>query len=174
MTDEPREEPAEEPPVMPTAAEVAAAWGRAEPVERPQVVLYAFVVWVLAGIVGVVNAVVMLINKQAFIDHAIKQRRGANISNDQVAGGATTLLWMFMIAACVFALLFALFGYKAQERERRARLMLTVLCVISVVFYLVVLQVYLSPLVAALALAGTALLYLPRSNYFFRPGELPT
>src|SRR5919197_1140611 len=110
MTDEPREEPAEEPPVMPTAAELAAARRRAEPVERPQVVLYAFVVWVLAGIVGVVNAVVMLINKQVFIDHAIKQRRGANISNDQVASGATTLLWMFLVAATVFALLFALFA----------------------------------------------------------------
>jgi hypothetical protein len=175
-TDEPPEpvQPVEEPPVMPTAAEVAAARRREEPIEQPAVVRYAFVVWVIAGVVGVVNAVVMLINKQVFIDHAIKQRRGANISNDQVASGATTLLWMFLVAAVVFALLFALFGYKATERERRARLMLTILCVISVVFYLVVLQVYLSPLVAALCLAGTVLLYLPRANVFFQPGQLPT
>ena len=176
-TIEPEESPEPvEPPVMPTAAEVAAArrQAEAEAEERPPVVLYAFVVWVLAGIVGVANAVLMLINKQTFIDHAIEQRRGANISNEQVASGATTLLWMFLIAAVVFALLFALFAYKAQERERRARLMLTILCVISVVFYLVVLQVYLSPVVAALTLAGTVLLYLPRANVFFEPRGLPS
>jgi ABC-type multidrug transport system permease subunit len=172
-TEEPRE-PVEEPPVMPTAAEVAAARHWSEPVERPTVVRYAFVVWVLAGIVGVGNAVLMLINKQTFIDHAIEQRRGANISNEQVASGATTLLWMFLVAAVVFGVLFGLFAYKAQERERRARLMLTIMCVISVVFYLVVLQVYLSPVIAALVLAGTVLLYLPKANKFFEPGALPT
>ena len=162
-----------EPPVVPTAAEVAAA-RRAEPVERPAAVRYAFVVWVLAGVFGVLNAVLMLINKRAFIDHAIEQNRSPNISNDQVASGATTLLWMFLVAAAIFAVLFTLMAYKAQEAVRRARLMLTVLCLISVVFYLVVLQVYLSPLVAALALAGAVLLYLPKSNAFFRPGDLPT
>jgi hypothetical protein len=174
-TDEPDELPAsprEEPPVMPTAAEVAA--GRDDSVERPAVVRYAFVVWVLAGLVGVLNAIIMLINKQAFIDHAIKQNRSPTISNDQIASGATTLLWMFLVAAVIFALMFSLFAYKAQEAVRRARLMLTFLCLINVVFYLVVLQVYLSPLVAAFTLAGAVLLYLPRSNAFFRPGDLPT
>jgi uncharacterized protein DUF6264 len=174
-TDEPPEpaEQREEPPVMPTAAEAAAA--RADlPEGRPTVVRYAFVVWLLAGLSGVLNAVIMLSNKQAFIDHAITQNHSPNISNDQIASGATTLLWMFLVAAVIFAVLFSLFAYKAQEAVRRARLMLTFLCLINVVFYLVILQVYLSPLVAALTLAGTVLLYLPRSNYFFRPGALPT
>ena len=157
---------------MPTAAEAAARWP--EPVERPTVVRYAFVVWVLAGLAGVLNAVIMLINKQVFIDHAIEQNRTPNLGNDQVASGATTLLWMFMMVAVVFAVLFSLFAYKAQEAVRRARLMLTILCLINVVFYLAVLQVYLSPLVAALTLAGTVLLYLPAANVFYRPGDLPT
>ena len=157
---------------MPTAAEARAA--RPEPVERPPVVRYAFVVWLLAGIFGVVNAIIMLVNKQAFIDHAIKVKQSPNLSNDQVARGASTLLWMFLVAAVVFAVLFALMAYKAQEAVRRARLMLTILCLITVVFYLVVLQVYLSPLVATLTLAGTVLLYLPKANLFFRPGDLPT
>jgi len=157
---------------MPTAAEAAAR--RTEPEERPAVVRYAFFVWALAGLSGILNAIIMLINKQAFIDHAIKQNRSPNITNDQIASGATTLLWMFMVVAVIFAVLFGLFAYKAQEAVRRARLMLTILCLINVVFYLVVLQVYLSPLVAAFTLAGTVLLYLPRSNVFFRPGDLPT
>lgn len=158
---------------MPTADEAAAA-RRTEPVQRPNAVRYAFVVWVLAGLFGVVNAVVMLINKQVFIDEAIRRNRSPNINNDQVASGQTTLLWMFLLAAVTFAVLFALMAYKAQEAVRRARLMLTILCLITVVFYLVLLQVYLSPLVAVLTLAGTVLLYLPRSNLFFRPGDLPT
>src|SRR5438046_7298298 len=91
------EEQREEPPVMPTAGEAAAARAAArrdEPEERPTVVRYAFVVWLTTGLVGVLNAVIMLINKQTFIDHAIKQNRNPNISNDQIASGATTLLWM--------------------------------------------------------------------------------
>jgi hypothetical protein len=164
------EEAREEPPVLPTVSEAR----RDVPEERPNAVRHAFVVWVTTGLVGVLNAVLMLINKQTFIDHAIQQPHAANITNDQIAKGATTLLWMFLVAAVVFAALFTLFAYKAQEAVRRARLMLTVLALITVVFYLVVLRVYLSPLIAVLAVLGTVLLYLPKSNYFYRPGALPT
>ena len=160
---------------MPTVAEEAAARRRAwdEPVERPPVVRYAFVVWVLAGVSGVVNGIVMLANKQQLIDRWIKTRQ-PDITDEQIASGASTLLWMFLIAAVVFAVMFTLSAYKAQDGIRRARLMLTVLCLITVAFYTLVLPTALGVLTALLSAAGTVLLYLPAANLFFRPGALPT
>jgi hypothetical protein len=57
---------------------------------------------------------------------------------------------------------------------RRARLMLTMLCVLTVVFYFAVLPTTLGLMVALLSVIGTVLLYLPAANRFFAPRDLPT
>jgi hypothetical protein len=136
-------------------------------------VRYAFVVWVLAGMFGMINAIILLANKQRLIDNWVRTK-SADVSDDQIARGATTLLWMFMLAAIVFALLFTLFAYKAQDGVRRARLSLTVLCLVTVAFYFLVLPTQFGLMTALLALVATVLLYLPRSNVYFRPRDLPT
>jgi hypothetical protein len=128
---------------------------------------------VLTGVFGVINAVVMLANKQRLIDTWL-QNKDPNITNEQIARGATTLLWMFMVAAVIFALLFTLFAYKAQDGVRRARLMLTLLCLITVAFYLFILPTTIGRMVALLSLVATILLYLPKANLYFKPADLPT
>jgi cytochrome bd-type quinol oxidase subunit 2 len=161
--------PKPEPPVMPTADEAAA---QARPAnERPAPVRYAFMVWVLAGIIAVLNGIVLLANKQRLVD-VWTQNKAPGITDEQVARGATTLLWMFLVAAVVFALLFALFAYKAQEGVRRARVMLTVLCVVTVAFYILILRTSLGLMAAMLSIIATVLLYLPSANVFFRPRDL--
>jgi hypothetical protein len=169
-SDNPDAEPPE-PPVMPTADEAAAE--APAPDERPVPVRYAFVVWVLAGIFAIVNAVDLLIDKQALIDAWIKTK-DPNITDEQVASGVNTLLWMLLVAAVVFAVLFALFAYKAQDAVRRARLLLTVLCVLTVLFYFLILPTQFGLMTALLSLAATVLMYLPSSNRFYRPRQLPT
>lgn len=156
---------------MPTAEE-AAADRPDQP--APKTVRYSFVVWVIAGLLGVVNAVVLLVYKQQLIDTAIKNNRNPKITNDQIAQGTTTLLWMFLVAAVVFAALFTLFAYKAQDGVRRARLLLTMLCVVTVVFYFLVLRTTFGLMTALLALAATVLMYLPKAAEYYRPGNLPT
>lgn len=158
-------------PVMPTAEEAA----RDRPAEqRPAPVRYAFVIWVVAGVLSITNAIIMLANKQELIDYSIKQNKDPKISNDQIINGANTLLWMFMIAAVVFAVLFTLFAYKAQDGVRRARLMLTMLCVLTVAFYFLILRTVPGIMVALLALIATVMLYLPKVNAYFAPRSLPT
>jgi hypothetical protein len=157
-------------PVMPTADEAAAEVRPAD--ERPAPVRYSFVVWVLAGIVAVGNAAVLLANKQDLID-TMMRTKDPNITNEQVVSGATTLLWIFMIGAVVFGLLFALFAYKAQEGHRRARVILAVLCAVTVAFYLIILPTALGLLVAMLSVVATVLLFVPAANAFFRPPDLP-
>jgi ABC-type multidrug transport system permease subunit len=171
VTSRSNDEP-EEPPVMPTADEAAAT--HRPPAERPAPVRYAFVVWVLAGLVGIVNAVIMLLNKQTLIDYSIKQNRDPKISAAQIASTANTLLWMFLVGAVVFAVFFALFAYKAQDGVRRARLLLTMLCLVTVAFYFLVLGTVPGVMVALLTLIASVLLYLPSSNRFFAPRDLPT
>ena len=169
--DEPAPEPVE-PPVMPTADEARAM---RPDVERPPEVRYAFVVWLLAGVFGIVNAVVMLFLKQRLIDTAIKANKNPNATNQQIASGTTTTLWMLMVAAVAFAVLFGLFAYKAtQDAIRRARLLLTMLCALTVLFYGLAPTTPFGLLAGILALGATVLMYLPRSNRFFAPGDLPT
>ena len=160
-----------EPPIMPTAAEAARDRPQSD---RPAPVRYAFVVWVIAGVLSIVNAVIMLANKQELIDYSIKQNKDPNINNDQIINGANTLLWMFMVAAVVFAVLFTLFAYKAQDGVRRARLMLTMLCVVTVAFYFLILRTVPGIMVALLALVATVMLYLPKVNQYFAPRSLYT
>jgi peptidoglycan/LPS O-acetylase OafA/YrhL len=164
-------EPRPEPPVMPTAEEAELDRPDGEP---PKTVRYAFVAWVLAGMVGIVNAVVLLVYKQELIDTAIKNKRDPNITNEQIANGTNTLLWMFLVGAVVFAALFTLFSYKAQDGARRARLLLTMLCLVTVAFYFLVLRTTFGLMTALIALAATVLLYTPKASEYFRPGKLPT
>jgi peptidoglycan/LPS O-acetylase OafA/YrhL len=168
---EPAPKPAPEPPVMPTAAEAALDEPSGEP---PRTVRYAFVVWVLAGMLGIVNSVLLLVFKDDLIDTAIKNNKNPKITNDQIVQGTTTLLWMFLVAAVVFAALFTLFAYKAQDGARRARLLLTMLCLVTVAFYFLILRTTFGLMTALLTLAATVLLYTPKAAEYFRPGKLPT
>lgn len=157
-------------PVMPTADEAAA---EAPPVsQRPATVRYAFIVWVLAGIIAVANGVVLLANKQRLVE-VWTRTKAPGVTDEQVASGANTLLWTFLVGAVVFGALFALFAYKAQDGVRRARVVLSVLCVVTVAFYLLILPTTLGLMVALLAVAATVLLFLPAANLYFRPRDLP-
>ncbi|HEU5469823.1 MAG TPA: hypothetical protein VFV67_04165 [Actinophytocola sp.] len=139
---------------------------------RPAPVRYAFVLWLLAGLFSIVNAIYLFTTKQDLIDVSV--RLNPDVPYDQIARGANTLLWMFMIGAVAFAALFALFAYKAQDGTRRARLMLTMLCTLTVLFYFLILNTLFGLMTALLAIIATVLLYLPKSNFYFRPAELPT
>ncbi|HET9142591.1 hypothetical protein [Actinophytocola sp.] len=164
--DEPDDEP-----VMPTADEAAAA---RQPLDRrPTPVRYAMIVWITAGACGVLNAIILMANKQDLINTWIRTKE-PDVTNEQIIRGANTLLWTFMVAALVFAVLFALFAYKAQDGIRRARLLLTMLGLVTVLFYFLILPTQFGLMTALLAATATVLMYLPSSNVFFRPTELPT
>jgi hypothetical protein len=153
----------------PTAA--GASQRRSEP-PRPAVVRYAVIVWVTAGAVGVLNGLLLLLNKGALTDLYVNANRDPNITNDQIARRVTTSVWAILVISVVLAVLFTLSAYKAQDGARRARLMLTLLCVIVVVFYNLLVQTPAGLLSGLLALAGAVLLYLPKANEYFR-ADLP-
>ena len=156
---------------MPTAAEAAIAAGGAR--ERPAPVRYAFVVWVLAGAFGIANVVDLFVHKQQIVDVWMRTK-DPKVTNEQVVSSVTALLWMLLVAAVVFTVFFTLFAYKAQDGVRRARLLLTMLCLVSVAFYVTLMRTTFGLTAALLTLIGAAMLYLPKSNAYFAPRELPS
>jgi hypothetical protein len=150
----------------------AGASRRRRELPRPAVVRYALIVWVTAGAVGVLNGLWLLVfKKQEVIDSWLQANRNPNVTSEQIARGATTVVWAILVISVVLAVLFSLFAYKAQDGARRARLTLTLLCVIVVVFYYLLVGTFLGLLSGLLALAGTVLLYLPQANEYFRADE---
>jgi hypothetical protein len=151
-------------------AAAGAARRRPEPV-TPAVVRYAFIVWVTAGAVGVLNGVQRLLDKRRLTDDLIKANRDPNITNEQVAQYVTTLVYAIAVLSVVFAVLFSLFAHKAQNGARRSRLMLTWVGVVVVLYYFLLETTLLGLLSGLLALAGAVLLYLPKANEYFRAAE---
>lgn len=168
MTELEKAPPPPEEPVMPTAREARARNRRPEDPPAPPFLRYAFYLYLLAGIIGVVGGIYMLLNKQQIIDDVIKNNKDPRITNEQIASGTSTLLWLLMIVTVVFGVLFALFGRKAQEGVKRARMLLTIVCVIVVLFYYVLFATPFGLLSALIALIATVLLYLPSATAYFR------
>lgn len=131
-------------------------------------VRYALVVWVAAGAVGVLNALVLMFTKDELVSALIKANRNPSITNEQIADGATTLVWTILVIGLSFAALFTLFAYKAQQGLRRARLTLALLCAVAVLFYYLLMRTTLGLLSGLLAVAGAVLLYLPQAREYFR------
>ncbi len=162
--------PPPEEPVMPTAREAAAKRARPDGTVAPVpgLLRWSFYLALLSAVIGVVGGVFLLLNKQTLIDDLIENNTNADLTNEQIASGTTTLLWMLMIVTVVFGALLALFGYKAQEGVKKARTMMTVLTVLVVLFYFVLFTTPFGLLSALLALIAVALLYLPAASQYYR------
>ncbi|OXM53321.1 hypothetical protein [Amycolatopsis alba] len=149
-------------------------------ITAPKPVAISFWLWILAGVVLVAGQIALLVLKQELIDGILKNLKEHPVDGQPadpalVASGVTTLLWMLFGGAITFAVLFALFAYKAREGTRSARTVLTVGAVFLVLVELLVLggslNVFL--LVATLLVAiALILMYLPSvSDYFPKVGR---
>lgn len=141
--------------------------------ERPKVnpptpVKVSFALFLVAGLVLIAGFGLTLTAKQEIIDTLVEMNNDEQrISNEQIASGTTTLLWTLLFGAVVFAVLFALFAYKAREGTRSARTVLTVLAVVLLLFQLLLFSNLVTLAAAFLALVATALLYLPTVQDYY-------
>ena len=162
--------PPPEEPVMPAAREAAAKRARPDGTVAPVpgLLRWSFYLALLSAVIGIVGGVFLLLNKQTLIDDLIENNENADLTNEQIASGTTTLLWMLMTVTVVFGVLLALFSYKAQEGVKKARTMMTVLTVLVVLFYFVLFTTPFGLLSALLALVAVGLLYLPAASQYYR------
>lgn len=137
------------------------------PDEPPTLVKVSFWLWIAAGLVLVAGFGLTLSAKEQLIQALIQLNNDPNISDEQLRQGATSLLWTLFIGAVAFAILFALFAYRAREGIRSARTILTVLAAISLIFQVVLFSNLVTLVSALLAVVALVLLYLPSvADYF--------
>ncbi|WP_181775108.1 hypothetical protein [Amycolatopsis pittospori] len=156
---------------------------KAPKIDVPTPVAVSFWLWIAAGVILVAGQIALLVLKQELTDGILKQITanpvpGQPVDPAQIASGVEVLLYTLLGGAVTFALLFALFAYKAREGTRSARTVLTVGAVFLVLVELFVLRGTLNVflLVATLLVAiALILMYLPSvSHHFPKVGrELP-
>lgn len=139
----------------------------------PKPVNISFWLWIAAGLVLVVGFAITLAGKQQIIDELIRVNQDDRITDEQIADGTTSLLWMLLFGAVVFAALFALFAYKAREGTRKARTILTVLAAITFVFQLLLFSTIVTLFSMLLAVIALVLLYLPSVADYFPKAPRP-
>lgn len=137
----------------------------------PAPVQASFWLWVASAVVMIAGFVLMIASEQEIAAALIEDNTDRRLTEDQIAGGLSAVLWTLAVGGAMFAVLFVLFAYKAREGTRSARSVLTVLVLAMVVFVTVAWTFMNLVLVFSLALAGVAivLMYLPSVAEYFPP-----
>ncbi|PXY37781.1 hypothetical protein [Prauserella flavalba] len=138
-----------------------------EPVNPPTPVKVSFVLWVVSGLVLIAGFGLTLTAKQDIVDRLVEMNNDPRITDEQLASGATSLLWTLFVGAIVFAVLFALFAYKAREGTRSARTILTVLAAVSLIFQMVLFSNIITLASALVSIVAVAIMYLPSVQDYF-------
>ncbi|OQO90963.1 hypothetical protein [Saccharomonospora piscinae] len=134
----------------------------------PTPVSVSFWLYVLAGLVLVAAFGFTLTQQEDVSEALIDLNTTDGLDEEQIRSGVTTLLWTLFVGAVAFAVMFALFGWKAREGTRSARTTLTVLAVITLLLQVLLFPTSLPMLAASfLAVVATALLYLPSVAHYF-------
>ncbi len=141
-------------------------------VKPPTPVTVAFWLYVLAGLILVAAFGYTLTQQETVSEALIDLNTNDSLDEEQIRTGVTTLLWTLFVGAVVFAVLFALFGWKAREGTRSARTFLTVIAAITLLLQVLLFPTSLPMLAASfLAVVATALLYLPSVADYFPPAR---
>lgn len=161
-----RARPPKKRPIMPTAAEAAA--DRGEKV-TPKSVKWGFYLIVLAVLIGVFGGVFLLFNKETLVRNALEFEGGEPLTRAQAEASVTNGLWVFIVVNVLFGVLHVLAAYKAQEGVRRARMFVTIVTVLVVLFHYMLVPTLFGQLAGMVAAIATALLYMPATRLFYPP-----
>jgi len=137
----------------------------AQNLPAPQQVQISFWLWVATVVLGVISAVVGFAQRDALLA-TLRAANTQHLSDDALQAVASASLAFAAVIAIVFAGLYLLFAFKARAGRNWARITLTVLTVLRVLFLATSFSV-LNALTVLVAVAATVLLFLPEANQFF-------
>lgn len=143
--------------------------------DPPAPVKVSVVLWGLAGLLLAGGFGYTLTSETEIAEELIRLNTDPNITDAQLRAGTESFLWVLFVGSLVFAVLYWLFAYKAREGTRSARMILTVLAVVTLIFQLVLFANLITLASAFFAAAAVALMYLPSvADYFPKvPKSLP-
>ncbi|GAA3020331.1 hypothetical protein [Actinokineospora globicatena] len=156
----------EEPPVMPTADEAEV---RTDP---PIAVRVSFWMWVLAGALGIVGAVLFFRLRDDWALREYERFRAAGkseVSAADLAATANGLSWWLLLGSAMFFGFFLLLAYQARRGVRKARTLLLVVAVFAALFQYSVGRVTIYGLGSSLVIiVAVGLLFGKGGRRFFR------
>jgi hypothetical protein len=142
-----------------------------EPTPRP--LRFSFYFFTASGLVWLLSSVIYLLNKQNIVDAQVKSDT-TKLTPEQIDSAVNQLLWILLVASLLFTVFLGLFGYKATEGTRRARTLVTIFAVMTVIFHVFLFPAQLGLLSALFAFVGLGLLWFaPSSRKYFPPRQVP-
>ena len=153
-------------PVMPTAREAAAQTTGNPP---PGVVRWGFYLIVIGVVIGVLGAIYLLVNREILVENQLEL--DGEISRVEAEDIVTNALWTLIIINVIFGAFQALFGWKAREGQRRARMFTTIATVLVVLFHYLLVPTLFGQLAALVGAIGVALYHLPAARTYYPPRQ---
>jgi hypothetical protein len=133
----------------------------------PASVVVSFWLWVTGAVILVASQAYYLVIQDQVIDSYVARNTEVTITKEQWAASVPVLLWVVFIAAVVFGALLALFAFKAREGTRSARGVLTVLAILTTLFYALIFVTAYAIFAVLMFLIALLLMYLPGVQEYF-------
>jgi hypothetical protein len=149
-------------PAAPPATESAA-----RTYTPPTEMTAAFWCYVVAALISLVGGLLVIGQKQAFLDTLRKSSNNANLTPEQLDSVASTEITVAIVIAVIIAALYLLFTFKLRAGRNWARIVLTVVAALALLSLLFgngqTLLGYIGELAAV---AGAVLSWLPKSSEY--------
>jgi hypothetical protein len=132
----------------------------------PASVEVAFWIWIVSAVVSLVFAVLAPRAKDNILA-SLRQSRPPGIVPSQYDHTANVLITVLVVQLVVFALLYVFLAYKVRSGRNWARMTLTVLLIIGVVYGLFNGSLLSSGVGLLISAVAVVLVYLPSASAFF-------
>lgn len=131
----------------------------------PNEIVGAFWAFVLAAVIGIVGGLLVLGTKQTIVD-AVRAANTSNLTETQIQAAANIAVITAVVISVIIGALYVLFAFKLKAGRNWARIVLTIVAVLSLISLLAgghTLIGYVGVLAAAI---GAVLSYLPNSSAY--------
>lgn len=137
--------------------------------DAPKLVRYSFWTWIAAGVVGLLDAVLLWSLKNALIDQAVKANTDPKITPDAIHSGVNNFVIYTLISAVVFGVLYVYFAYRARDGVRSARTVLVIGAVVRLLLGMLTSMSYYALFGVLLSIVAAVLLYMPAARAYYNP-----
>ncbi|MFI9007091.1 tripartite tricarboxylate transporter TctB family protein [Actinosynnema sp. NPDC053489] len=162
----PQQQPFAAPPPL-SESELAGSGGTGRPaVAEPREVRLSFFLWLAGALLLVVSSVLVLTQRETALEEARKAPPTPGVTTEQLESAVTAVLVFLVILGIVLAALMAFFAVKARAGRNWARIALTVLGVVVLLYHLFGFSL-VGLIIVLVVAAAVVTLYLPASKAYF-------
>lgn len=152
------------PPLSESELTGSGGYGRPA-VAEPKEVRLSFFLWLATSLLLVVSAVLIFTDRDVALEEA-RRTQAEGVTPEQLEAAVNVVLVTFVVIGVLLAALLAFFAFKVRAGRNWARITLTVLGVIVLIFNLLSFT-WLGVLIVLAAAGAIVAMYLPASKAYF-------